>query len=517
MYIEPNTTIRLIRNCPLDLDYVHTYYFSSNFARDNYFDSLPGVTCTGCTYQREQRKIRVEVPMFQAYNCNYLYWENESYENNRFYAFITSVEYINNGCTEIGFEIDVMQTWFNLADIGECFVEREHSATDNIGDNTVPESLEQGEYTTAIGTRSGVLGKWKIVLAEAKKPENNKVITELYSGLAYQSFQLENYGAVNDYIQSLDSDGKADQIISIFMMPEQFVTEGEKAVIKNVTIPKWTTGFQGYFPKNNKLYTYPYNVLCANALDCGNAIYRYENFPGDNCTFAFVGNMSPNPQIICAPVDYNGVGAVDYSTELTLDGFPQCPWTSDTYTVWLAQNAGTMGLGLISTALSIPGMSVGATAAGMAAATPVGAAALGGAAIGAAVFSRVAPMLGEIDRMSKQPPTVKGNPGGSANYASEAKDVWFMRLTIKREYAMIIDEYFSMFGYATHRVKIPNYYLRPSWNYVKTIGASVHGMIPAEAGRKIESLLDRGITFWRSGKKIGDYSQDNSVSTGGGA
>lgn len=515
MYIEQSTKIKLIRNCPLTMDYENTYYFGSTVSRDNYFDGLPGVTASALSYQREQRTLKVQVDMSDCYNCNYMFWINPSYENKRFYAFITNVEYVNNGCTEITFEIDVMTTWFPIAAVEQCFVEREHSATDNIGDNTIPEDLEQGEYTTITGERSGQLGQWDIVLAEATKPEDNKLITELYSGLRYQSFSHNQYGAVNDYIQTLDADGKTDQIISIFMMPHEFVTESEKAVIKNVTIQKWTTGFKGYFPKNNKLYCYPYNVLYVTALDCGSAIYRYENFPTETCTFALVGNMSPTPQIIAAPVDYNGVGAVDYSTEICLDGFPQCPWTSDAYTVWLAQNAGSIGLGLFNSMMSIPSaVSTGLAASGITA-NPVLGAAVAGGVTGLTMLQRVGSTIASIDRASKMPPTVKGNPGGSANFASEAKDFWFMKLQIKREYAQIIDEYFSMFGYACHRVKVPNYYLRPSWNYVKTIGAKVGGMIPATAARKIEQILDNGCRFWRLGKTIGDYTQDNAPSAGG--
>ena len=72
-------------------------------------------------------------------------------------------------------------------------------------------------------------------------------------------------------------------------------------------------------------------------------------------------------------------------------------------------------------------------------------------------------------------------------------------------------DYFDMFGYATHRVKIPNRSIRPHWNYVKTNGCVLRGNAPADDVRKICTIYDDGITFWKNGDEIGNYSLDNSV------
>ena len=90
------------------------------------------------------------------------------------------------------------------------------------------------------------------------------------------------------------------------------------------------------------------------------------------------------------------------------------------------------------------------------------------------------------------------------------------------EYAKIIDDYFTMFGYATRRVKYPNVRqypkgsLRPHWNFIKTQGCVIHSSrtlgkgLPAEAEAQISKIYDNGITFWMDGNEIGDYSLDNS-------
>ena len=45
------------------------------------------------------------------YNCNYLAFQNASFGGKWFYAFIDSVEYVNNVTSEVTYTIDVMQTW----------------------------------------------------------------------------------------------------------------------------------------------------------------------------------------------------------------------------------------------------------------------------------------------------------------------------------------------------------------------------------------------------------------------
>lgn len=98
--------------------------------------------------------MRVGLSADACYDCNYLMFQNSGFGSKWFYAFITSVEYVNNAVTEISFEIDVMQTWFFNYSVGECFIEREHSASDEIGENLVPETVNVGEYVLEIAQRA---------------------------------------------------------------------------------------------------------------------------------------------------------------------------------------------------------------------------------------------------------------------------------------------------------------------------------------------------------------------------
>lgn len=71
-----------------------------------------------------------------------------------------------------------------------------------------------------------------------------------------------------------------------------------------------------------------------------------------------------------------------------------------------------------------------------------------------------------------------------------------------------------MFGYATHRVKNPNTGGRNAWNYVETKNAIVKGDVPDYAARKMEDILNNGVTFWHV-NDIGNYTLDNRIVTPG--
>lgn len=85
----------------------------------------------------------------------------------------------------------------------------------------------------------------------------------------------------------------------------------------------------------------------------------------------------------------------------------------------------------------------------------------------------------------------------------------FTRYTIKSKFAKIIDDYFSMYGYQTNEVKIPNTHNRPNWNYVKLIGANILGNIPEMDLLEIKDLFNNGITLWHNTNTFLDYSQNN--------
>ena len=84
-------------------------------------------------------------------------------------------------------------------------------------------------------------------------------------------------------------------------------------------------------------------------------------------------------------------------------------------------------------------------------------------------------------------------------------------MKIRSEYARIIDDYWTRYGYPKRRLAIPDITARPEYTYTKTIGAYIYGDAPASDLQKIASYFDNGITFWQNPANVGNYNINNSV------
>ena len=143
MLIQPDSIIRLIKNCPIDDSYKDTIYFKDRAEQKEYFyTTLSGINFTKQSYQRyDEGVLHINAKADEIYNCNYLMFQNTAFGNRWFYAFVNEIEYVNNVSSKVYYEIDVIQTWLLDLQIQPCFIERQHSETDGVGDNLIPESL----------------------------------------------------------------------------------------------------------------------------------------------------------------------------------------------------------------------------------------------------------------------------------------------------------------------------------------------------------------------------------------
>lgn len=508
MYIEPNTVIKILRDCPLDNSYEHTIFFTSASAQMSFFSEYTKYTLDKQSYQRVKRGyMRVSIQAENLYDCNYLMFQNTSFGSKWFYAFIKSVEYVNNVTSEIEFEIDLMQTWFFDYTFKESFVEREHATDDTIGANTVPEKVELGDYVTDDFDGTGKLGDKSIVVAATFQyfPETGEIVDiagtsygGVYSGLCYNSFPANASGAasVSNLIQKASEAGKDGGIVAVFMLPTNMLIEAYGyPTVYNISKTKNTSKLGNYTPRNKKLFTYPYNFLYVTNLQGNSASYPYEYFADSTCKFGLVGDCTPNPGCILYPINYKGAVA-NYDEKLSLSGWPQCAYNTDAYKAWLAQNGASLATNAVLNTVSNAPMLF----------NPVTAP---GAALN--IFSTVANTVATVYEHSIMPRQAHGSTGSTTLSAAGILDFAFMHKHIKPEYAEIIDGYFDMFGYATNRVKIPNRNGRPHWNYVKVLGAVLVGSVPADDMKSITKIYENGITFWNNGHEVGNYSLDNSL------
>lgn len=497
--MSPLTTVKILKNVPLDNRYRDTLDFSSVSLQSAYFSGKSKYTFNNCTPVKMQNTIRIPRKADDLYDCNYIMFQNANFNNKWFYAFVKKINYINVNMCTVEFEIDVMQTWQFDVTLKPSFVEREHTNDDTIGSNLVTENLELGDYVSnGISFSETIQGQYSIIVASTVDQNGNNVQGGLYGGIysGVELIEFTSYTAVNTFIDYLTTNNKADAIVSIFMMPSHFTTLLSETALKyeNVLKEKNSTNIDGYIPKNNKLFTAPYNLLYVTNLQGNSAIFPYEYFSDSNyAEFTVTCDMSCNPTLVLYPVNYKKVTGANYNEKLVLDGFPQCAYNIDTFKAWVAQNGASTAVSMLGSAFSLGS----------------GAIASNPSSVVNGAFS-IASTVAQIHAISTQPPHSHGATGSSVNLAMGIKDFAFMNLTIRSEFAKIIDDYFSLYGYATHKVKIPNTTGRPSWNYVKTIDCKMIGSVPFDDITKMKNIYDNGITFWH-GDYVGDYSRNNQL------
>ena len=545
-----NSQIIICKNIRLDKGYKDVL---------NYTESQMLTLCqtnavaTGTNYsfiRQEKGYIKTSFSYEDALKCNYMAFQNPNYSNKWFFAFIDDVEYDNDGTARIRYTIDEFSTWFDYWNPEPCFVEREHVNDDTIGLHTLPEGLECGEYVINVtgDVETALDTTMLICIGTSWLPDNtpmytpNRMYGDVFSGVSYLLFKFTE--SASKFVQAMADLGHVNDIVNIFMIP---------LVIANVSYSDgWTTAdlgnqtninfrvlpntpnisgtsdfviqirnditlglpstLNGYTPKNNKLFTYPYSALTI-TNNCGTqAEYRYEDFINNTPIFSLIAVPSPSCSCWLFPNNYkkSSSGKAGYNWGLPIGKYPQGSWRGDQYTNWMTQN----GVNLFGLRIDAP----------TAQAIKGSAQALVGGATKqyGSVFEGFGNMLGAVQEMyhaSMIPSTIGGQVNsGDVTYAYNKMSPTYYKMSIKAEYAQIADEFFSRFGYKINRVKLPNQIGRTYWNYVKigateSIGYSTNTnrSVPAASMEIINTIYRNGTTIWHNHANIGNYALNNTI------
>lgn len=512
MYIEPNGTIKLLHDVPLDGTYDHTIYFTSLNAQSAFFTAHAKYTLDRQQYQRVNRGyLRVNVLADNLYNCNYIMFQNTAFGIKWFYAFVNSVEYINNNVAQIEFEIDVMQTWHFDYTLDQCFVEREHSSSDVLFGNLVPENLDLGDGFVCNATDEYDMNNMSVCMlisqAQNQAGYQGSTVNNIYTPVqVVAGLPASDAASIDAVLNTYVGEGQEDRVIAIYQYPSWLgdaSTTGAVSTIKNIS-PN-LNNIDGYIPKNKKLFCSPYNFLIVSNNNGQTGEFHWEDW---NSTlsrghFTISGVFVSTPCVICYPNSHRGI-ASDYDSGITISSFPQCAWVGDAFKAWWAQNRASVVTSGISTVLGA------AVTVGAALLNPALGVATAGVTLGAA--TSVAQTLAKANDLQNTPPQVHGQTQtDSLNAGIGRVKFSFYNMSIKRGQARIIDDYFSRYGYATRLNKIPNRNVRPHWTYCKTVGCTVTGSVPSDDIIKICKIYDNGITWWNNGHEVGNYTLDNSV------
>lgn len=536
--ITPQGEIYLCKT-PLENDYKNQLTFSNTSSQNAYFTSKIFKTLDNYTYIKKDNIIKVGFPVDEIIGCNYLFYKNEGFSNKWYYCFITNMEYVNENCTSITFETDVWQTYqFNIT-YNPCFVEREHVNDDTIGLHTIPENLETGDYIIDNKIKKKGYGKNNIcfILATTIFPYivqedgkwiisgGNAATCNIYnsnlSGLEYFWYTNTANGIekLQHTIQAFANSGKSEAIYMLFTCPDscfekvlEDANDGSWGSVKqkqgsynkawiddNTDIIYKATMLNGYTPRNKKLLTYPYCYILMNNGNGGNAIYQYELFKNSEnyCYFTIDHAICPSASIYLRPYKYkNSDDTYNQMDGLPLGKFPMCSWNSDAYINWLTQNSANIKMGMIESAFNI-GTNV--------ASQNVTSAVSGGLGL----ISNIMALQNKRDTMT---PQAQGNiNSGDVIYSIEETTYTCYQMSIKEEYARIIDKYFDMFGYKVNQVKIPNITGRENWNFVKTIECNFEGDIPQGHLQIIKQIFNNGITLWHNPNNMYNYNASNNI------
>lgn len=541
-YIAPNSTILICHGVPLSSDYIHTVDFENSTWQSAYFLTKAKFKLEKYSYQRKNGVLTVALTTEQLYDCNYIAYKNTSFENKWFYGFITNIEYVSNDVTNIYFSEDVLQTWMFDYTLNPCFVVREHTLDDSINKNLVPENLDTGEYKYYLSYTYPMELVPVVIASVVYNGSNNvvpfdpKIIPQTSGCLQAIVFNVcsspQQAGAV---ISDIQTAGYADSIVSVVEMPSLLFstipgayTGGNTSEI-NSSFSISYSNMDGYTPKNNKLYHYPYRFISVDNGQGNDVTVMTEYLNNINTMeYTLLCGMEAAPVLTCVIKNYKNID-FNYDDKIKVVNFPVCAYSSDTFKAWYAQNsiiykqqresakdrAGfNTGMGVLNTAIST---AKGAVSSGL-----IGAAA-GLAEGGLDIIKTGLENKFDYEQLVKaqmaKTEAAKIN-SSNATYTSGSFVEFFNHnmacfhanlIGITAEYAKIIDDYFSAFGYQTNTFKAPSTTGRASWNYVKTIGCDAQGSIPQYAIEAINAIFNTGITIWHNPAWVGDYTRDNSI------
>lgn len=389
-------------------------------------------------------------------------------------------------------------------------------------------------------------------------------ISGLYQGCQFRCVYGEVNGVpqYNEMANFMDLFLKAQSIlwgniwenylISLFYFPKYFLTYDASTtpflitntepilVTRTVNQPD---NFQGYYPHNNKMFTFPYMYLSVDALTEEKS-YKWEKSPITlqsglkQFSVGFRGVLGLDPVVVATP-DYEFIG--NPCDEIIIPLGNVLPTYSNSVInlfgqngiVWSIAKIGLSAiLGMKNPNMALIGQSAVDTIQHSVSDTTTYADEISTRKIESDrethtestdlyakeraennIMMKAGQQLINEVGFQTHGARLRGNVG-NYDIATGKFDVYFNCKGLKREYAERIDKYFDVYGYAVNQIKVPSLYNRPLWTYVKTKGCIVGGAIPDRYRVEICNIFDKGIRFWNVSMNlscdIGNYNQDNS-------
>lgn len=537
------TTIKIYKGIPWDSSYKFLKTFADATAQATFINGFLYREFSDCSYVRTggEFKVRLEISQSALDGCNYLSFVNVGYSTRIYYAFITKAEYIADGTTFVSFKVDYWQTYQFQIVFENCYIEREHVDNDQTGKHTIPEGLETGptriDSSTLLNFKDEYGVSQRCIVLSSTDASGGIVCgksNNVLQGCLQFVTEITNANGLQMWLDGFAESGLMDNIISVYQAPA-FCTSSDQQfqqmVAKTVTLPSRPSTLDGYTPKNKKLLCYPF-CFATVSNNSGSVIeLMFDYWGSDGVRKAKVyGVSAPVPQCQFVPLDYQKV-TENYNYSLTFDNFPSVAVGTDAFKIWWGQNKNqSVASGVSNIADVVAGAATGGIGGALSA---IGQGIIGtvgkigdfikgnefvSSVIGEKAAEKVGSSLESVSEKVSQtvffkntPSSVVGNlttEGLLAGQDRQGFQVYYH--TLRSEYAKMIDDYFTVYGYKVNRVGALKINSRTGWNFVKTNGANVHGNIPLECKELMEQLLNSGVWFWHNAN-VGDFSKDNSI------
>ena len=496
-----------------------------------------------------QISIIVGLPYNDVYLCNYLAFQNPRYNGKWFFCFVDKIEYNSENSTKISFHTDIWHTWFSKLVLKSCYILREHTNNDTIGNNTIDEGLDVGEVICQSLVEDSTLNVSHYICLTTNWDVSSKLgFTEVAcynrnvwgSMIAVCPLTAEGIENLKYIIMQSNSDGHVEDLHDLFIVPSNLINSnlletsyfdvyiGSDKVADDIPFTTIRTdsfsntayeynqsitknnSFVTYTPKNNKCFVYPYNYLLVTNNTGTQNIYKYELFSDSTCNFSIQLAMAIGCSGRVVPTNYKGISE-NIDEAIPLGKYPTCSWSSDSYINWLTQNAVNIKKDVVN--IGFTGVKAVAGITGNILNLDIGGAIMSTVDSAQTLTNQIMDMEGNFYQAKLLPNLTGGVNDGDVNFASLDIGFKYMRMRCKDEYIKIIDNFFTRFGYKTLRVKIPNITSRKYWNYLQ-IGAGEnlgYGDIPADSITIINQIAQKGVTIWHDHTQIGNYDLDNII------
>lgn len=484
--------VTLFKNVGMTSDFKHCVYFPNESARTSYFNNLKTtgnyLTLTNINYERlTDNTIRLNINntlLNSLFSFSYMIVDSV-------YYFIIDLKYINDNCIEFIVDIDVFTTFLNVT-FEPCYVERQHSVSDNYGENLVNEpNLCDMQYEVTVTDDKGA-----------------NDYGELKYFILAQSDDSIAVGGVDDYVINKDDFIGFYQIENTFndimnVYKGYFPTHTDR-VIGVYKIPSDLIKVNSQTPELPLKMFYGQDLACREPLDHLGGNYTPINkkclqFPFqkvviDNCRGSKMElkfeDLIDNQLIIHTYSD------VPLHDTLYIEVFSLK--SSDNVNPYITTNC-LIEIPLVKTDLTDKKLydtvskTISATGSAIATANPI-----------PLLESTINNGFNVYDSGLIQSANV--NNDSIKNYAP----YFTVRIMVcTRQIANLYDRYFTKYGYAQNKVINPNIHARPCYTYLKTRDCCIKATIPQRYIQKMQDICNNGVTFWKYDKNVLDYSQNN--------